>query len=203
MRFPTRRRCLLIVVLCLLAASALASACASPRATAAAPPLQGFGVGTGSGGQVAAELDQLGVSWYTDWTHNTPDVPGHERLYIIKGWVPAADAAAAARAHRGAWWAIGNEPNDPNQDNQSPAAYAAFFRDVAQAIRRTDPSARILSAGIANADWRWAQQFREEYRQLTGSYPAVDGWNIHNYLLGGRPGPVRCRRVQAACRRLS
>jgi hypothetical protein len=51
------------------------------------------------------------------------------------------------------------------------------------AIKRADPQARIIPAGVANADWKWLSEWREEYRKAYGRYPPVDGWNIHNYIL--------------------
>jgi len=78
---------------------------------------------------------------------------------------------------------VGNEPNDPYQDNLSPSAYAAFYHRVARLARRADLSLRLVPAGIADADWRWARAFRESYRAQFGRYPPVAAWNIHNYIL--------------------
>ena len=78
---------------------------------------------------------------------------------------------------------VGNEPNDPHQDDLSPGAYAAFFHRFATAARAADPTVRMASAGIANADCEWAAAFRDSYREQYGEYPAVDAWNIHNYIL--------------------
>lgn len=145
--------------------------------------LSGHGVCIGYGPRAGDELAELGVAWYTDWTFASPDVPGYRRLYVVSPRSSLVKLAQAARERRGAWWAIGNEPNDRHQDNQTPAEYVAFFERAAEVIRQADPSARILSAGIANADWAWAQAFRDEHNRLTGRYPDLDGWNIHNYLL--------------------
>ena len=78
---------------------------------------------------------------------------------------------------------VGNEPNDPYQDNFSPAAYAAFYHRFARIARRYDPTARLMVAGIANADWQWAEAFREAYHRDHRVYPRVDAWNVHNYVL--------------------
>ena len=85
--------------------------------------------------------------------------------------------------HRSGWWILGNEPNDPNQDDLSPGAYAAFYHRAEGLIRRADPKAHVTPAGISNADWRWAEAFRESYREQYGRYPRVDAWNIHDYVL--------------------
>ena len=150
----------------------------------AAADLRGFGVGLNYRPESQQQLAELGTSWYLDWTFSDPDVPGYRRLYVVRPWADRALLASVAVTRRGVWWSIGNEPNDKNQDNQTPAQYALFFHDAVQIIRQADPSARILSAGIADADWQWAEQFRQEYRKLTGDFPFLDGWNIHNYILG-------------------
>ena len=77
---------------------------------------------------------------------------------------------------------MGNEPNDPNQDNRTPEAYAFLYR-VFEEWAAEAPRCGILPAGIANADWQWAERFRQEYFDRFGRYPRVDGWNIHNYIL--------------------
>lgn len=147
------------------------------------PPPSGGGICLSFGQRAARELAELGAAWYMDWTFAAPDVPGHQRLYTVRPGANPETLAATVAAHRGAWWSLGNEPNDENQDNQTPAQHAAFFRDTAALIQRTDPTARIVSAGIANADWQWADSFREQHRRLTGEYPRLDAWNIHNYIL--------------------
>jgi hypothetical protein len=131
----------------------------------------------------AAELDPFGPVWYYQYGFDGPDAPGHMRVYLVRpGWDDAA-LRRAARTHPGAWWLIGNEPNDPNQDNLSPGAYAAVYRRASGLLLRADRSAQVAPAGIANADWRWADAFREAYRSEYGRYPRVAAWNIHNYIL--------------------
>jgi hypothetical protein len=41
----------------------------------------------------------------------------------------------------------------------------------------------VISAGIADVDWQWADAFREAYRRMYGRYPRVDVWNVHSYSL--------------------
>ena len=144
-----------------------------------------FGVGVGDAPVTAAQLDALGPVWYMDWGWQTPTLDGHERLYVIRcGQVEKDQGAipATMRASGSAWWSLGNEPNDPHQDNVSPEKYAELyyiFEGWASGARRC----HILPAGIANADWEWAQAFREAFLERYGRYPRVDGWNIHNYIL--------------------
>jgi len=53
------------------------------------------------------------------------------------------------------------------------------FEQLAGQARRC----HVVSGGIGNADWRWAEAFREAYRARYGRYPRVDAWSIHNYML--------------------
>jgi hypothetical protein len=158
--------------------------CAARRSP---PPLFStpFGVTLGDAPVTAAQLDAFGAVWYMDWGWRTPTLAGHERLYVIwsgevqtdRGQIPAAMRASGA-----SWWALGNEPNDPNQDNRTPEEYAELYH-IYEGWAAKAPRCGILPAGIANADWEWAQAFREAYREKYGRYPRCDGWNIHNYIL--------------------
>jgi len=144
-----------------------------------------FGVGVGEAPVTAAQLDAIGPVWYMDWRWYTPTIEGHERLYVIRCWEVGQDQGAipsAMRASGSAWWSLGNEPNDPHQDNVTPEEYAELyhtFEGWAQSARRC----HILPAGIANADWKWAEAFRQAFHEKYARYPRVDGWNIHNYIL--------------------
>lgn len=152
--------------------------------TAATPDLAGrFGVCVGYGLGTRDQLDTLGQVWYTDYDYQVPGLGAAPRLYMVKSHAVSPSVFQSMRSHPGSWWILGNEPNDPAQDDLSPAEYAALYAEFYRQARQADPTVRLLPAGIANADWRWAQAFREEYRRLAGSYPVVDGWNIHNYIL--------------------
>lgn len=144
---------------------------------------RGFGADIGWELGGTAELDQLGKVWYLDYGYNGKVLPGHPRLFLVQSSEDVKPVTAVARSHRGEWWQFGNEPNDPNQDNLSPSDYARRFHDFYFSLKRTDPGARIVAAGIADADWKWADAFRESYRAQFGRYPHVDGWSIHDYLL--------------------
>ncbi len=151
------------------------------------PPLflTPFGVGVAWVPVTAAQLDALGPVWYTDWGWRAPTLAGHERLYMIDCAEAEADRGqipAAMRASGAAWWALGNEPNDPNVGNRTPEQYAELYHTY-EGWADVAPRCGILPAGIANADWQWAEAFREAYRDKYGRYPRVDGWNIHNYVL--------------------
>lgn len=144
-----------------------------------------FGVDVGDVPATAGQLDALGPVWYMDYHWDTPTLSGHGRLYVIRSWEVRGDRGAilsAMQASGPAWWSLGNEPNDPNQDNVSPEEYAELYHTFeGWAIKAQ--RCKILPAGIANADWNWAEAFRKAYRQKYGRYPRVDGWNIHNYVL--------------------
>jgi len=145
----------------------------------------GVGVAVDDMRVTAAQLDAIGPVWYMDWRWDPPTLEGHERLHVIRCWEVRTDRgaiAAAMQASGSAWWSLGNEPNDPNQDNVSPEEYAQLyhaFEGWARGARRC----RILPAGIANADWKWAEAFRQAFHERYGRYPRADGWNIHNYIL--------------------
>ncbi len=160
-------------------------------------PPRGFGVAIGYTLGGARELDALGSVWYLDYDFRGAAIPNHRRFLLINTQANLASVPSVARADRGAWWQFGNEPNDPNQDNVSPAEYAARYHAFAATLAAADPAARIASAGIADADWRWADAFREAHRAQFGSYPRVDGWNIHNYLLDTCAGATDVAAFQA------
>ena len=144
-----------------------------------------FGVDVGEGPVTKQQLDALGPVWYSDWRWNTPSIGGHERLYVVRCNEVAGDRGAilsAMRASGSAWWSLGNEPNDANQDNVTPEEYADLYQ-VFEGWAASARGCRILPAGIANADWNWAEAFRQAFQRKYGRYPRVDGWNIHNYIL--------------------
>ncbi len=147
------------------------------------PMPRGFGVAIGYGLGGAGELDQLGDVWYVDYDYRGAGLGRHQRLLWVEARADLNSVLVAAYEHRGEWWQFGNEPNDPNQDNLSPAEFAQRYREFYFALKRVDPSARILVGGIADADWKWADAFRENYRTAFGRYPDGDGWSVHNYLL--------------------
>ncbi len=154
----------------------------------AQPPPHGLGLAAAAWPS-ATELRTLGARWYYVYSFAGDLPPAPQRVLLIPVDFDEAALQAALRAHPGAWWLVGNEPNDPAQDNLSPGAYAAFYRRASALVRRVDPSAQLAPAGLANADWGWAHDFRESYRAQYGRYPHVDAWNIHNYILEPERSP--------------
>ncbi len=185
--------------MCLLLVSA---ACGQRHVT---PPLfdTPFGVAIGDAPLTGEQLGALGPLWYMDWSWLKPAVAGHQRLYVVncaeveayRERIPAAMKMSGA-----SWWALGNEPNDPTQDNVTPAEYAELYY-IFEGWAGDAPRCGMLPAGIANADWRWAQEFRQAFFDRYGRYPKVDGWNIHNYILDPGMDPYDVdefgRRIQA------
>ena len=133
--------------------------------------------------QSTEALDRLGPVWYYTYGFWGADLPGHQRLFMVRPNFSEERLLQALSDHRAEWWILGNEPNDPHQDDLSPGTYAAFYHRVEGLIGRVDPKAHVTPAGISNADWRWAEAFRESYREQHGRYPRVDAWNIHDYVL--------------------
>lgn len=176
---PRLLRALLVIgVIAALAAIA-------PRQTVNArkPSPNGYGVSIAYGLGGAQELNELRTAWYTDYDYRGAALADQQRLYMVKtSWDPAG-VADVARSHPGEWWQFGNEPNDLHQDNVSPSEYAHRYRSFYHMLKDADPSAQVIPAGLANADWRWAESFRQAYEREYGTWPPVDGWNIHNYLL--------------------
>jgi len=135
------------------------------------------------GGVSRETLDALGPVWYYQYSFEGPNVPGHARVMLVRPHTAEDRLAAAMRARSDAIWLVGNEPNDPFQDALSPCAYARFFRWVERIAARSDWGARLVPAGIANADPTYAQAFLDCYHALYEREPRVAAWNVHNYIL--------------------
>jgi hypothetical protein len=179
--------CLLLLVLAVLL---FWSACATLRGDRR-PFSTPFGVDVGDFPATAEQLDAIGPVWYMDYRWNTATLEGHERLYVIRCWEVRLDRGAissAMQASGSSWWSLGNEPNDPNQDNVSADEYAELYHTF-EGWAKEAPRCRIVPAGIGNADWMWAEAFREAFHQKYGRYPRVDAWNIHNYMLEAHLDP--------------
>lgn len=115
-----------------------------------------------------------------------PD-PQHRRDY-------AAFAAAVARRYPlSAAVEIWNEPNlayywrDPD-----PAAYGALARDAIAAIRRANPSMRVLVGALAMPLEPFATALARD-----GTIAAADGLSFHPYPQRPDAGPFRDARAQA------
>ena len=158
------------------------SATEFPKPGLAQPAPTGPGVALGYGGG-GKQLDELGAVWYLDYQFENPSWQNHPRLYFADITSPPQVVAQAAHQNPGQWWTYGNEPNDVNQDNIAPDTYVKPYHDLYFALKQADPRARLVPTGVANADWRWLDAWREKYRATYGRYPPVDGWRLHNYLL--------------------
>jgi hypothetical protein len=160
------------------------------------PAPQGFGVAIGYGLGGVRELDTLGPVWYMNYDSAPAPLGNHPHFLLVNTGSELHDLSGAARANRGAWWQFGNEPNDPNQDNVSPDDYARAYHRFYFTLKQADPAAQIVPAGIANVDWQWADAFLKAYQRDFGTYPKVDGWNIHNYLLDTCPDALNADRFK-------
>jgi putative glycosyl hydrolase len=154
-----------------------------PQFAVSKPFPHGFGAAIGYGLGGTEELNKLGDVWYVDYGYGGDVLGGHRRLFLVEAGINWDSAYAVALAHRGEWWQFGNEPNDPNQDNLSPSEFAQRYHEFYLGLKKMDPRASVVVGGIADADWKWADAFRENYREAFTVYPTVDGWSIHNYLL--------------------
>ena len=92
-------------------------------------------------------------------------------------------------------WQVWNEPSLPVYwpDGPDPAAYTRLLRATAEAIRRSDPRARIVSAGLSQtrAGIPFERFVREMYR--AGAAAAFDVLAIHPYARDAA-GAVRAVR---------
>jgi hypothetical protein len=153
------------------------------RANDAKPPPTGFGVVIAYGLGGSQEMNELGPLWYMDYDYRGSAPKDHPRFLMVKTSWDLGGVEEVARSHPGEWWQFGNEPNDLDQDNVSPTEYAQRYHAFYFALKASDSSARVVPAGLANADWRWAESFRQAYQREYGTVPRVDGWNVHSYLL--------------------
>lgn len=81
-------------------------------------------------------------------------------------------------------WQIWNEPNFPVfwRPRPSPAGYVRLLRSSAQAIRRLDPDARIVAAGVAPVeDGMYPWTFLRRMYQVPGAGRAFDIAALHPY----------------------
>ncbi len=151
----------------------------------------GFGLALGPAEHF--DLATLGAGWYLDWTaRRDPPRPGgleYVQMARLKGGRLSPDAASLeqiARANPGSLWLIGNEPDVPWQDNVTPEAYARLYHDAYQAIKAGDPSARVAAGGISQPTplrMAYLDRMLLAYRAAFGSFPPLDAWHIHNFIL--------------------
>lgn len=156
---------------------------------------------------------------YPDWLVRAAEYYGLAviaRLDNAPGWAtgphtslsapprdPAAMAQFAARVadrYRGrvSAYIVGNEPNLAREWGNlppNPAAYAELLRETGAAIRRADPAARVVAAGLAstNQDDASAMDDRLYLRALyaAGARGAFDVLAAHPYGFGRTPLALR------------
>jgi hypothetical protein len=63
------------------------------------------------------------------------------------------------KAYRAKWFQVWNEPNIPNywNDRSDATAYGRFLRAAGRSIKRADPEARVLAAGVPEPSSRRAE----------------------------------------------
>ncbi|MBM3957275.1 MAG: hypothetical protein FJ313_04400, partial [Gemmatimonadetes bacterium] len=178
----------------------------TPTPTPTPVPDSRFGIILHTDDRAAAEyfLDQLGVSWYVNYTSRTDTIPaGKNKVLFVPigprvGLMSPENIAATVAAVPAGYWYIGGEPNVPAQGNTTPSAYADVFHYYWTEIRAVDPAATLLSASVLNwqdtcvptesCTWTntgrdWAMEFREAYIAKYGVEPPVDVWAIDTYPL--------------------
>ncbi len=104
-----------------------------------------------------------------------------------------AEAAAQRYGGRGHTWEIWNEPNSPSfwigpLVRPNPEQYALLVQATVPALRRSDPSGKILAGAVFYGDLTNAEMFGaieapEFLRRLaaTGVFRSVDGVSAHFY----------------------
>jgi hypothetical protein len=156
-------------------------------------PRQRIGVGVPYPPVKHETVEQLGIGWYHAWRVLTdmPLLPGVETWQMVRisegGITPGHDViAAAARAHPGATWLIGNEPDVIWQDNVTPARYAQAYHDVYYLLKRVDATCRIAAGGISQPTplrLKYLEQVLQAYQERYGEPMPVEMWHIHNFIL--------------------
>jgi hypothetical protein len=147
-------------------------------------------------------LKQVGTNWYLADDYAVDNVPAGFNKLLFVGRLPGPsdpDVRTIAGQNRGATWSVVNEPNrppayDPREIAGGPGEMDDLH-DLYTAIRRADPTARLLSPPILNFTFTctlcagytpgrdWLTAFRDEYRRLYGAEPAVDAWALNVYPL--------------------
>lgn len=140
-------------------------------------------------------VQSLGVSWVYNW--GTPQAD-YTWLDSSIEYVPMVWGAGTARGgnysqaelrkytnyaerHPGSYWLIWNEPNYSRQSNIHPDEAANIYKPLRDIILSADPIAKFIVGGVAWADVSWIENFRNEYKNLHGVFPPVDGWAFHHY----------------------
>lgn len=126
-------------------------------------------------------------AWYLDAGHTVQVIhPSHRyvragRAVPMHAWDPASgsfiDAPAFAAwiaSHPRMTWILGDQPDADAGDGLSPAQYGRMVAAAAGVILTNDPSAKLISAALAQEDnaafaLQWWQQARASYTTASGN----------------------------------
>ncbi len=106
---------------------------------------------------------------------------------------------AAAQAHPGMLWVIGNEIERVDwgqgycarQDEILPEVYATAYHEIRQAILEVDPTAKFAIGGVIQATplrLQYLDRVWNAYLQQYGEPMPVDVWNVHAFVLQEKRG---------------
>lgn len=122
--------------------------------------------------------------------------PHVENEYLVTP--EPADIEAAAKAHPGSVWLLGNEMDrrdfcanaecttTAGQDEMLPETYAIAYHELYTLIKSADPTARVAIGGVIQATplrLKYLSRIWEHYKTLYGTEMPVDIWNIHAFVL--------------------
>ncbi len=82
-------------------------------------------------------------------------------------------------------WEIWNEPDNPEYWEGSVAQYADLLRAGSQAVRESDPTAKVVAGGLA-----WNLEFLHQLLAVEHAGPAIDIVNLHSYYETWSSDPV-------------
>ncbi|MGQ9502589.1 MAG: hypothetical protein ACUVSF_06885 [Anaerolineae bacterium] len=156
-------------------------------------PRQRIGVGVPYPPMEYYTMERLGIGWYHAWRvlEDMPSLPGVETWQMVRvsesGFIPSRDViVAAARAHPGATWLIGNEPDVIWQDNVTPTRYVQLYHEIYHLLKEADPTCHVAAGGIAQPTplrLRYLEQVLQAYQDAYGVPMPVEMWHIHNFIL--------------------
>lgn len=154
-------------------------------------PYHRAGFGLSNQADAVYWTNQLGASWYLDWTVRAQSSSGLERWQTVRlapgCTYPSKEAVRwVARHYPGQTWVIGNEPDVIWQDNLPADQYAAAYHDLYTTIKEADPHAEVAVAGISEATplrLQYLDRVLDVYQQQYHQPMPVDWWTIHGYVL--------------------
>lgn len=114
-----------------------------------------FGLITSSPG-TASQLNTMGVDWYIDYSNTPGNISGKNKVIYQRIWsgdtrLTETNIANIAASAPGSVWYLGGEPNVIHGGFViSPVEYMQEFDYYSNAIRTSDPSAKIMGPSILN-----------------------------------------------------